>query len=281
MKFTKILINILLSFILMIGILLSVILIIISNYTSRKNVLKKFDEIKMYNSVYEEVRDGFENYIYQSGLDINIIDKICTKEKVKNDIISVVDEMYGEGKSEIDFSVIRSNLENAINEYINNQGRKISKQEEQNIKKFEDLIVDSYKEKIGFYQKGSNKLSDKLPYFLKLIEKIKVISIGSTLLLVIILVVINYKKVSIAGSYVGVSIFSSGIIMVLIKNIIYSKINIHNLIIFTKSLSETIISISNSILNAIGTIGIWCMVIGFIDIIFMNYLLQFTDNELK
>ena len=86
MKVIKIILNILLSFILMVGILSSTLLVIVSNYTNKENMLKKFDEINLYNSVYEEVRDGFENYIYQSGLEIGIIDKICTKEKVKNDL---------------------------------------------------------------------------------------------------------------------------------------------------------------------------------------------------
>ena len=179
-----------------------------------------------YNSIYEEVRDGFENYIYQSGLDINIIDKICTKEKVKNDILIVINSMYGEENSTIETTEIRNNLDNSINEYVVSQGRKLSKQEQDNIKKFEDLIEESYKEEIGLYQKGSDKMARSMPRILNIIKKGQIISIGITALLLIILVIVNSKKVSIAGSYVGVSLLSSGVIMVAIKiifriNIIY------------------------------------------------------------
>ena len=272
MKIFKIIINILLSFILMIGIVCSTLFVIGNNCTNKNNVLKKFEQINFYNSIYEEVRDGFENYIYQSGLDINIIDKICTKEKVKNDILIVINSMYGEENSTIETTEIRNNLDNSINEYVVSQGRKLSKQEQDNIEKFEDLIEESYKEEIGLYQKGSDKMARSMPRILNIIKKGQIISIGITALVLIILVVINSKKVSIAGSYVGSSLLSSGVIMVAIKNIVTSKIDIDNLVIFTKSLSNAVISIIFSILQMIQSFGIAYIIFGFVIIIFMSYI---------
>ena len=280
MKILKILLNLLLSFILMIGILCSTFLVIGNIYINKENILKKFEQINFYNSIYEEIRDGFENYIYQSGLDINIIDKICTREKVKNDILIVVNSMYGQGDSTIDSTEIRNNLDNAINEYVVSQGRKISKQEQDNIKKFEDLIEESYKEEIGLYQKGSDKIARSLPRVINLIQKGQIISIGITALLLIILIIVNSKKVSIAGSYVGVSLLSSGVIMVAIKNIITSKIDIDNLVIFTKSLSNAVINIIFSILKMIQSFGIFYIIVGIFVILVMNYIIT-AETRIK
>lgn len=272
MKILKNIVTIFLSFVLMIGILCSTVLFIANKYLDKKYILNKFEEINLYGSVYEEVRDGFENYIYQSGLDINIIDKICSKEKVKSDIISVVDSMYSNQEVKIDSSQIRNNLDNAIDEYVKDQGRKLSKQEKENIEKFEDLIENSYKEKIGIYQKGSNKISGQLPQILSLIKKIEIYSIVGTSLILIILVIINSKKITVAGSFCGVSIFSSGMIMIISNYIIKSKISIDNLVLFTKSLSATIINILNSVLNNIKFIGIGYVICGILIILFMNFL---------
>ena len=272
MKIFKNIVTVLLSFLLMIGILCSTFLFIKNNYLNKKYLLKKFDEMNLYSSVYEEVREGFENYIYQSGLDISIIDKICTKEKVKQDIISVVDYIYGDEKATIDSTEIRQNLDIAINEYVEKEGRKLSKQETENINKFEDLIENSYKEKIGIYQKGSDKISGKIPLILSLTKKARLISLISSAVVLILLVIVNAKKVSFAGSFFGVSVFASGMIMIITKSIINSKIPINELVIFTKSLSSVMINIINSILSTIQVIGIWYIVLGILIIIAMNFL---------
>ncbi|MBR3697220.1 MAG: hypothetical protein IKM97_03000 [Clostridia bacterium] len=279
MKKLKIFLNIFLSFILMIGIISSTFLIIINNYSYKKNMLKKFEEINLYNSVYEEVRDGFENYIYQSGLDLNIIDKICTREKVKNDILSIVNSMYGDGETLIDTTEIRANLEKSIMEYVENEGRKLSKEEEENIKIFEDLIEGVYKNEIGLYQKGSDKIARKLPQVLSFIKNLEIIVIGLTAFLLIVLIILNSKILSVAGSYVGVSLFSSGILLFFFRKIIISKIEIDSLVIFTKSLSNSVIIILKDVLSIIQTFGTWYVVFGIFNIVIMNILLIQNDEK--
>lgn len=270
MKVFKTILNIVLAFVLMVGILSSTLLVIANNYANKENMLKKFEEINLYNSVYEEVRDGFENYIYQSGLDINIIDKICTREKVKSDILSVINAMYGEGDFELDSTEIRSNLDLAISQYIESQGRKLSTQEEKNIDQFEDLIENSYKEEIGLYQKGSNEVARKLPQILALIRKAEIISVGITALVLIILVALNSKAISTPGAYFGVGMLSSGIIMLSAKKVILSKINLDELVFFTKSLSNAVVMIIKDILATIQTYGVGYIIGGILVIIVMS-----------
>ena len=272
MKKIKIILNIILSFILMIGIILSTFVIMADFYTNKKNIIKRFENINLYNSVYEEVREGFENYIYQSGLEISIIDKICTKEKVKNDVNSVINSMYGEGDSNIDTSEIRINLDNAINEYLATQGRKLSNEEQENISRFEDLIEESYKDEIALYQKGSNIISRKLPSILSKIRIIEITSIAITSAILIVLVVINAKKMSTAASYVGISIFASGIILLFAKNTITTRVNVNELLIFTKALTSGVVSIANSILDSISHYGMIYIFTGIALIVIMNYI---------
>ena len=278
MKISKKIITIILSFILMVGIVLSTFLVIAHNFLKKENMLKKFEEINLYNSVYEEVRNGFENYIYQSGLDIGIIDKICSKEKVKNDINIVLNAMYGEGDSAIDSIEVRTNLDKAINEFVESQGRKLSNEEEENIDKFEDLIEQSYKEEIGLYQKGSDKIARSLPNVLNTIRKAEIISVGMTAFILIILIIVNSKSISFAGSYAGSAVFASGIIMLVVKSIVVSKFDIDHLLLFTQSLSGAIINLVHSLLSTVQTCGIFYIIIGLALMICMNMLLV---NEKK
>lgn len=267
MKIVKISFSIILSFILMLGIFASTILYIANTYTEKEYLLAKFDEIDLYTQVYEEVKEGFENYIYQSGLDISIIDKICDKDKVKQDILLVVDAIYSGNNVEIDTSSIRLNLDNAINEYISSQNRKLSNQEKENITKFEDIIVDSYKEELSIYTKIQSKLSGNIKMPLELLKKCTIGTVIITLIIMIIVLLINRKNIYSGLSYIGISIISSGIILKLIENLINTKINIEELIIISKAISNTIIYIIKEILYSIETFGICYICIGIVVII--------------
>ena len=83
---------------------------------------------------------------------------------------------------------------------------------------------------------------------------------------------VNAKKVSFAGSFFGVSFLSSGMIMIITKSIINSKIPINELVIFTKSLSSVIIDVISSILSTIQLVGVSYIVLGILIIMFMNFL---------
>ena len=270
MKVVRISFSIIFSFALMFVILASSILYIVNSYIQKEYLLTKFDEIDLYTQIYEEVKEGFENYIYQSGLDITILDKICDREKVKQDILLVIDSIYNGNDVQIDTSTIRLNLDNAINEYLSNENRKLSNQEKENIIKFEDIIVDAYKKELSIYTKIQSKLSGNIKETLELVSKIKNIAIVITVILAIVLIVINIKAIYSGISYIGIALLSSGVILNLLENLINSKINIGELVILSKAVSNTVIYIIKEILSLLQTFGIWYIFIGILIIIFSS-----------
>lgn len=270
MKVVRISFSIIFSFALMFVILASSILYIVNSYIQKEYLLTKFDEIDLYTQIYEEVKEGFENYIYQSGLDITILDKICDREKVKQDILLVIDSIYNGNDVQIDTSTIRLNLDNAINEYLSNENRKLSNQEKENIIKFEDIIVDAYKKELSIYTKIQSKLSGNIKEPLELVSKIKNIAIVITVILAIVLIVINIKAIYSGISYIGIALLSSGVILNLLENLINSKINIGELVILSKAVSNTVIYIIKEILSLLQTFGIWYIFIGILIIIFSS-----------
>ena len=53
-------------------------------------IISKLEQNNYYEETYKLVYSNFEKYIYQSGLDENIIENICTPQQVKEDIDIVI-----------------------------------------------------------------------------------------------------------------------------------------------------------------------------------------------
>ena len=102
-----------------IGITSFTVLQILDKSISKEHVISKLEEIKIYDQIYDEVQSGFEEYIYQSGLEAEMFEDICTKEKIQNDLMSIIDSIYEGKEAIIDTSIIKQNLDNKINNYVN------------------------------------------------------------------------------------------------------------------------------------------------------------------
>ena len=62
--------------------------------------------------------------------------------------------------------------------------------------------------------------------------------------------------------FIGVSFFASGFILIKAKNTIYSNIDINNLIVLTKALSNIIIYIATEMIDTINKAGKYFILIG-------------------
>ena len=113
-------------------IILGITTIATSTILSKNYVTQKLEETDFYSGTYKLVESNFENYIYQSGLDEDVLKNICTQEKVKNDINIMLSNIYNGSNQTIDTTEIAENLnanidklgiknnqnENAINEFV-------------------------------------------------------------------------------------------------------------------------------------------------------------------
>ena len=57
-----------------------------STVLNKDYVVQKLEETDFYSGTYKLVESNFENYIYQSGLDEEVLKEICSQDKVKKDI---------------------------------------------------------------------------------------------------------------------------------------------------------------------------------------------------
>lgn len=268
MKRVKLITSLLLAFLIMILIISSTFLYIINNYINKENLIAKLEEIEIYKQIYDEAQDGFKNYIYQSGLELDTLDKICSEEKIKNDFLAIIDNIYDGKEVNIDTKIIKDNLDKEVKSYITKQGRKLTVEEEENIEKFEDLMANSYGESISSYRTISNLAGEgKVGKIANKITTIRDISIAVTIVLTIVLIILKRKKILSSISYLSMSLFASGIVLVNVKPIILGKIDLDNIVLFTKSISNSFIYIVKEILSNIHSTGIWYICIGLFGIL--------------
>lgn len=261
MKIFRVIVNVILAFVLMVGILATSLLCLADSYLGKEYLMSKLDEIDIYTQVYEEVKDGFEDYIYQSGLDVGILDEICTRDKVKQDMTIAINSIYTGEKFTLDTASIKNNLDAKINEFVAGQNRKLSNQEKKNIEKFEDLIVESYSNHFSIYNKIAKEFSTKLESGISIVEFLKGVSIGITVAVLICLCLINIKNISGYG-FIGVAFLSGGILLICFKNLITSNISIDNLLLSSKSLSNAIIYIAKEFLEGTKKLGVFYSFVG-------------------
>ena len=243
MKIFKTILNIILSFLLIILIAMSIVINILQDKILNKDyILSKMEENQVYLQVSREVDNGFENYIYQSGLPEDIIKDLYTEDTIKNDVNSFINALYDGTEIQISDSIIRETLDKRINEYLVSENKTLNEQGKKNVEKFEDLIVNEYKNNVNAYgslYKTGHEFLDKLE---QVIQKIKFIPIILIIAFIIFLIVNNLKNLLLTINYACISLLSLGILIKIGVSIIFSKINIDNILFITKALCKFIYS---------------------------------------
>lgn len=278
MKIFKTILNIILSFLLIILIAMSIVINILQDKILNKDyILSKMEENQVYLQVSREVDNGFENYIYQSGLPEDIIKDLYTEDTIKNDVNSFINALYDGTEIQISDSIIRETLDKRINEYLVSENKTLNEQGKKNVEKFEDLIVNEYKNNVNAYgslYKTGHEFLDKLE---QVIQNIKFIPIILIIAFIIFLIVNNLKNLLLTINYACISLLSLGILIKIGVSIIFSKINIDNILFITKALSNLLINISKEILYICSDYANLFIVIGIVGIL----IYAIADNVKK
>ena len=259
----KIIINIL-KFIIMVILTVCLLFVGIKNVVTstmlnKKYILQKLDETNFYSETYKIVESNFENYISQSGLDEEVLENICTEDKVKKDINIIISNIYDGTNEKIDTTEIAEKL----NSNIDKQNVRTSKNSNA-IDEFVNHICESYRDSIinTKYDKTINTLYEKT---LKNLETINKIVITISIIGIVLLVVLNIKNISKILANLAETTFATSLLQFVFVIIIKTKVDISNIKAFNEAFSETIVEIIKNILNQINILGI---VMLFISIIF-------------
>lgn len=237
---------------------LGVITIASSTVLDKNYVMQKLEETDFYSGTYKLVESNFENYIYQSGLDEEVLKSICTEDKVKNDINLMLSNIYDGTNKTIDTTEISTNLnanidklgiktkqnEKAINEFVNHI-----------CKEYTDTLVHSkYEAQINsVYKKAINNLSQVYNALLIV-----------TVVDLILILIINNKKVSKNLQDIGIAMMATSIFGLAGCQIVQAKVNIQGIKIFNDVFSNSLVTIIQDLFNKFTSLSVGLLVIAIV-----------------
>lgn len=274
----KILINIL-KFIIMLILVVCILFfgiknIVLSTIMDKDYVLNKLEETNFYSGTYELVESGFENYIAQSGLEEEVLNNICTEEKIKNDIGIIINNIYNGTNEEIDTTEIANNLNANID--------KLDVRTSQNksaLDKFVQQICTEYKNTI-LNTKYENTINEILNKTTNLLEKLQTIVTIVTIISVICLILLNIKNISKLVGNIGTVLLSSSVAILVAINLINANINISAIKLFNNVFSSSIVTILQDILSKVNKFGIIILITSIV-VILINAIINFVKTNQK
>lgn len=259
--FTNIIKFILIMVLTMCLIFIGIISIASSTILDKGYILQKLEETNFYEETHNLAESNFENYIYQSGLDEDVLENICSKEKVEKDIKTMISNIYDGTEQKIDTTEIAQNLNNNIEK----KGIKNSKNEKA-IDIFVEHICNEYTETL-IHTKYETKINDYLAKGTKLIGKAYNGILILTAVIIVMLIIINIKQISKLVQATGIALLASGAFNLIAHDIIISKVNIENIKIFNDTFSKSIVSIITDILSKISSLSMGMLIISIIFIV--------------
>lgn len=214
----------------------------------------KFDN-KYYEKMYKEIKTEMTYYTNQSGFEDSVIDDIFTLIDVKNASNKFISSLYNGEKYELNTSKIEDKLNNNINKYIKAQNFQVINQDDLN--KFTKQITSVYVDEI----KLMGYLDGVCKYIPKIINLCDYLLLFLIVLLIILLII---NKFIFKRRDYSVILYTSAFITIFILISIKGSIDIKNLLVYSKTISTTIISIIKQVFNLLLVISLSYILIGFI-----------------
>lgn len=252
----------------------TIILIFKTTVLNEKYVLKTLENNYYYDEIYKNVVANFENNLIQSGIDEAITKDLISKDKVERDVKNVIIGIYNNKEIVIDSAPLIETLNNKIDEVFKGYHRTPNKEEQENIKRLESAIKEVYEDEIA-YELNTDNLGESVA---------KIDSLTTTLLIIIglisvVLLVIDVLFMNDPVNTMGISILSTGLIIIIIRIIVGSKYK--NILMFNEIFSEIVVSVVTNFLTNILVIGIYLSIIGLILLIIGVYKKSFLNNEVR
>lgn len=261
-----------LGFILSIFIFLLAILLIFSQTVFKKSfTLNALEKNNYYEKTYGDIRESFNNYIMQSGLDESILDNLYSIEKIKQDVNNVVNSIYENEQINTNTQDIKAELDSRIYKILEENNRKIESEEKKAIESFENTIVETYANGISFSKKTIEQVGSVFTKISSLIIKAEIIIAIAVVLILIIIYALNKRD---AFKYFGISLLTSGILFLLIKFLVGNRVAY--ITILNTTFSEILRYLINTVINTCFIVGIIFIIIGILENIFIN-----KNNSLK
>lgn len=255
------------------SIAIGIIQIVTQTVLNKNYIIQKMEETNFYSETYKLVQSNFEKYIEQSGFEENILENICTEEKVKQDINLMISNIYEGANKTIDITEISDNL-NANIDKLNIRDSKNQKAIEQFVKhicqEYTDTLVHTK------YENDINKFYKEIVIKKDKIEKIVIIAL---VIDVIIILIVNNKNIEKDFQSIGTAIFSSSAFELIACQIINLRVSIKGIKIFNDAFSDMIVAIIQNVISKVFSFGIATLMIAIILIIINAIIIFFSIRK--
>lgn len=259
-----------LSIILAIMILISITIILLQKTVLTKEyVIKVIEKTDTYNQMKYDIEDSFYNYIMQANVEKSQIQDIITQEKIINDINQIISCLYDGAKIEIDTLVIKEEVENRLNDILVSDGNMtLTKESEKSIEEFSKQIAKTYSDNIVPISSNVESIGKVIRRINELLDKYKTVIFTATIVMFIIVtlscILQKDRLVKILNRYQAIALMISGMFLIIPSSIINLKLDIDNIFIVNKSISNLIKFVVNDLEKNLLTIGIVLIVIGIV-----------------
>lgn len=272
MRIIKEIINMIIAFFLCFVIIGGFVIILFSKTMLKEEyVLSQISENGYYEKVEADLKNGFEEYQYQSGFPAEIFENLLAKEMIKEEIDSIVHHIYNGTEVVSHTSTIEEQLSKNIEQYLNDNQIALKAEQQKNIDDFKKIIVDVYENKISM---TTNYIDPITKLRVKIDNLIGFAKIGLAFVLIVILLmilIINMRTIEEIFSTIGVSFLSSGILFQLVHFVIVKHIDIENILLLSHSFSSLVREIVQDILSKFTYFGILFIGIGIVSIMIGAY----------
>ena len=253
---------------------LGTITIASSTVLDKNYVMQKLEETDFYSGTYKLVESNFEKYIYQSGLDEDVLKSICTEDKVKNDINLMLSNIYDGTNKTIDTTEISTNL----NANIDKLGIK-TKQNEKAINEFVTHICNEYTDTL-VHSKYENQINNVYKKAINNLNKVYNAILIVTVVDLILILVINNKKVSKDLQDFGITLMATSIFGLAGCQIVQAKVNIQGIKIFNDVFSNSLVTIIQDVFNKFTSLSVGLLVIAIVVIaIYVSIVINRKTKE--
>ena len=251
--------------------------ILSSTILSKSYVISSLDKYNYYEKTYELLESNFENYMQQSGLQEDILKNIVTKDRIEKDTKSIISNIY-DGIIE---DINTDDMEKDLIDKIYTENPSLSSEQKKSVEDFVKEISNEYKNTILSINKEKELHAgyDKIMDYIKLANKVLIILIGAS---IIILILLNLKRNYKIMANIGTSLLASGGILLVANIYTNIKIKIQYITIINTPVSEVVRDVFTDILSKILKYGITFAIVGLIMIIISNLIhnkLKYSDEE--
>ena len=241
MKVLKKGIDIVIAFLVTLLIIATFSIVMLSHTILQKDYMfSKLEQIDYYQKVGTNVKNGFENYQYQSGLPENIFQDLYVEEDLKADINSLINYLYDGGEIKNSSDEVRTRIKENIQQHLSESNRTLKEEEQKNIENFENLIVQVYENEIGSMASYIQQIPNILTQINGVLKAFRIGLIVALVFLVLIDLLLHIKSWNEFMNCIGIAMLASGVLLFLFQMTIYKHVDINNILLLNQSFSDFI-----------------------------------------